>query len=146
MRAYSMDLRERVVEAAERKEGTRAELAARFRVSAGWVKKMLSQWRRLGTLRPQTHRCGRKPRLSEADLARLAELVREDPDATLSQLRERLGVACCLPTIWKALRRMKRSYKKKRAGRRTGPAGRRGRPHVAPPTGQAGRPRAAAFV
>ena len=75
MRAYSMDLRERVVEAAERKEGTHAELAVRFRVSVGWVKKMLSQWRRLGTLRPQTHRCGRKPRLSEADLARLAELV-----------------------------------------------------------------------
>jgi transposase-like protein len=36
-RAYSVDLRERVLVACERREGTRAEVARRFRVAASTV-------------------------------------------------------------------------------------------------------------
>ena len=146
MRAYSMDLRTRVVEAVDRREGTYEQLAARFRVSGSWIKKMIRQRRALGTLQPQTHRCGRKPKLSEADRQRLARLVRQHPDATLQRLKQRRGVRCCLQTIWKALRRLRLSYKKGAAGRRAGPPGCGRRPTAAPPPGAAARRGAAALV
>lgn len=123
MKAYDMDLRERVVAAYLAKEGTYEEVAERFCVSAAWVRKMVRQYRQLGHLRPQTHRCGRKPKLTEDDLQRLAKLADEEPDLTLEQFRARLGVACSLTTLWKALRRLWRTFKKDTAGGRTGPAG-----------------------
>jgi transposase len=146
MRAYGVDLRWRVVEAVQQKEGTHEELAGRFSVSVSWIKKMVSQWKQLGTLEPQTHHCGRKPKLSEEDHQRLAGLVEEEADATLEQYQERLGVNCCLTTIWKALCRLRQTFKKECTGRRAGPAGRRRRPRQAPPPSPADRSRPAAFV
>lgn len=146
MRAYGVDLRWRVVEAVQQEEATHEELANRFSVSVSWIKKIVSQWKRLGTLEPQTHHCGRKPKLSEEDCQRLAGLVEEDADATLEQFQERLGVTCCLTTIWKALRRLRQTFKKEHPGRGAGPAGHRRRPRQAPPPREANRSRTAAFV
>ena len=103
MRSYSLDLRERVVAAVEAKEGTWKEIAARFRVSVAWITKIRRQQKDLGTLEPQTFRCGRKPILTEEQRKQLAEIVRKTPDVTLKQLREQLGVKCCLQVIWDAL-------------------------------------------
>ncbi len=60
MKELSLDLRERILAAYDAKEGTRVDIAIRFRVSLGMVKKLISQRRRgdgIGSLR---HRCGRK--------------------------------------------------------------------------------------
>ena len=94
------------------KEGTLIEIAQRFQVSAPWITKMRRQRRDLGTLEPQTHRCGRKPFLDDSQREQLAELVRNDADATLKELREQLGVACCLFVIWKASKQLGLTYKK----------------------------------
>jgi len=118
MKPYSMDLRERVLAAVDAKEGTQQEIAQRFCVSEVWIRKMKRQRRELGTLEPQTHRCGRKPSLDESQRKQLAELVAEDADATLKELRERLGVTCCLSVIWNALKQMGLTYKKNGQGRR----------------------------
>jgi transposase len=50
-------------------------------------------------------------------------LVRQQPDATLAELRERLGVSCCLMTIARALKRCRipRKKKTKHAGERDSP-------------------------
>ena len=133
MKSFAMDLRERVVAAYLGQEGTYEEVAERFAVSAPWVKKMVRQYRTLGHLRPLTHRCGRKPVLTEADRQRLAELAEQQPDLTLQQFREQLGVVCCIQTIWHALRRLRRTFKKDAAGRRAGSAGRRGGTPASPP-------------
>ena len=45
MRAYSTDLRERVVAAYDAREGTQEQVAARFAVSVSWVRKLLRQRR-----------------------------------------------------------------------------------------------------
>jgi transposase len=108
MRAYSLDLRERVLAAVDAKEGTWKEIAARFRVSVPWITRMARQRKELGTLEVQTHRCGRKRKLTEEHHQQLAE----DSDATLKELRERLGVTCCLEVIWDALNRLGLTYKK----------------------------------
>jgi transposase len=48
------------------------------------------------------------------DRGRLAELVRAQPDATLVELRDRLGVAVTPWAVCKALRELGLSYKKSR--------------------------------
>jgi transposase len=46
-------------------------------------------------------------------IARLAELVREQPDATLAELRDKLGIQCSLSAIWRGLRQLGLSFKKR---------------------------------
>ena len=63
--------------------------------------------------RPKPHRGGRPPALGPGDLERLAALVREQPDATLEQLKQRGGFECSLKTLWYALDRLDLTFKKK---------------------------------
>jgi transposase len=37
---------------------------------------------------------------------RIAELVRESPDATLSELRQKLGLEVSLVTLWRVLKKL----------------------------------------
>jgi len=46
------------------------------------------------------------PGVVKVDRARLAELAREQPDATLAELRDRLGVKCAISTICMALNKL----------------------------------------
>jgi transposase len=51
--------------------------------------------------------------LGPDDQDRLRQLIREQPDATLKQLREDGGFACSLTTLWRSLRRQNLTRKKK---------------------------------
>ena len=115
MEAYSMDLRERVIEAYDAGRGSSRQLASLFGVSSAWIRKLLWLRRETGTVAAKVYRRGPRPRLSERQLARLAELVRQHPDATLADLRRRLRVDCCLVTIHRALVKLELSYKKSRS-------------------------------
>ena len=61
MRTLSLDLRQRILDTYDRKEGTRIEVARRFRVSLGMVKKLLQQRKRTGDIAARHRFCGRKP-------------------------------------------------------------------------------------
>jgi transposase len=61
MRVLSLDLRERIVAACDAGEHTRQQVAGRFAVSLGMVKKLLAQRRRTADIGPRYHRCGRQP-------------------------------------------------------------------------------------
>jgi len=61
MRTTSLDLRERILAAYDNDEGTRPEIAHRFRVSLGMVKKLLQQRRHTGDITPRHRFSGRKP-------------------------------------------------------------------------------------
>lgn len=61
-RAYSMDLRKRVIEACDRGE-TIAQVAQRFAVSPSFVNKLQQRRRKSGTLEPKPHGGGRQPLL-----------------------------------------------------------------------------------
>jgi transposase len=112
MRAYSNDLRERIVAAVEQGEHSVRHIARLFSVSLSCVVRLLQRWRRTGSVQPKPHR-GAARKLDAAADARLRELVRQQPDATLAELRDRLGAACSLMTIARALRRQRLSRKKK---------------------------------
>lgn len=111
MQAYSMDLRVRVMADVDQGLGTKAT-AEKYRVSPDWVRK-LKRFRRLtGSFAARRQRVSHATKLDD-ELPRLEQLLRERPDATLRELREALGVPVALGTIWRALRRMRITFKKK---------------------------------
>ena len=113
-----MDLRQRIIDAVESGEENMVQIASRFAVSYEVVKKLKYQYRDLGTLEPQNHRCGRKRALTESQQRRLLKLVRRNPSLTLLQMRDKLGVQCCESTIWLELRRHGVTHKKAVLGQR----------------------------
>lgn len=115
-KTLSLDLRERILAAYDADEGTREEVARRFRVSLGMVKKLLQQRRRLGDLRPQHHRSGSKPRIVARHEQQLRTLLDKKPDLTLKELRAATRLACTLPAIHYVLVRLGLTYKKRRSG------------------------------
>lgn len=116
-KAISLDLRERIVAAYEGKEGTREEVAKRFKVSVGMVKKLMAQRNRTGDLRPRYRYCGRKARLEPEHGERMRKLVGQEPDVTLEEIKQRLGLGCTIGAIHWVLARMGLTYKKRRSTR-----------------------------
>src|SRR5580700_1657371 len=115
-KTISLDLRERIVAAYDQKEGTREEVARRFRVSLGLVKKLLQQRRHTGDIRPRHRYSGRKPTLVQSHQQKLRELLTRKPDLTLEELRQALAVRCTLQAIHYLLERMGLTYKKRLSG------------------------------
>jgi len=111
MEAYSMDLRRRVLVACDAGERTK-DVAARFDVSSSWVRRLKQRRREWGTIEPLPRNSGRKPLLTPAHRVRLRALVDEQPDATLAELRERLGVSVDVSTICRALQALGLTLKK----------------------------------
>jgi transposase len=99
----------------DQEEGTREEVAHRFRVSLGMVKKLLQQRRRTGDLRPRHHLAGRKPLIVASHQAQMRELLAHKPDLTLKELRSATGLNCSLPAIHYALAKLELTYKKRRS-------------------------------
>jgi transposase len=126
MKTLSLDLRERLLTAYDQDQGTREEVARRFRVSLGMVKKLLQQRRKTGDIRPRHRFAGRKPRLLPAYGQRLGALVARQPDLTLVELRDRLGMPCSVPAVHQVLTLLGLTYKKRRSmpQNRTGPMSR----------------------
>ena len=115
MKALDMDLRERILAAVLEGEESMPKIAERFSVSYKVVQKLKYQWRDLGTLKPQTHHCGRKRAFSEKQSKKLDQLIRENPSWTLQQLRDKLRIDCTLATVWNEARRLGHSFKKNAA-------------------------------
>ena len=103
MKTLSMDLRKRVLASCDKGDGTRQDIAVRFKVSLGMVKKLLAQRRRTGRIGPQLHLCGRKPKILGTHRARMRELLGRKPDMTLAELRDELGLECTVQAVFYAL-------------------------------------------
>jgi transposase len=126
MQSYSLDLRQRVLADCDRGLGTRA-VATKYRVSESWVRRLKQRRRQSGELAPRPQRHGPDPSW-HAYADRLRAAVAQTPDATLEELREQLGLAVALSTLWRAVAALGLSVKKKSSGRpsKTGPTSRRG--------------------
>jgi transposase len=123
MKTISLDLRERILATYDANDDTRETVARRFRVSLGFVKKLLQQRRRLGDVRAQHHRSGCKPRIVAPHRQQLRTLLAQKPDLTLKELRAATGLACTLPAIHYVLVKLGLTYKKRRSApaNKTGP-------------------------
>ena len=127
MKTLSLDLRERILTSYDNGEGTREEIADRFRVSLGMVKKLLQQRRHTGEIGPRHHRCGRKPMIVATHHRQMRSLLGGKPDMTLKELRAALALECSLPAIHYALAAIGLTYKKRLSepASRSGPTSRR---------------------
>jgi transposase len=116
-------LREHILAAVDNRQGSRRRLAARLRVDV-WTSTQLLQLRRpTGSLDPRSHGGGTEPTLDHEGLGRLRTLVEETPNATLEQLRQGQGVSGSIMIVWRSLKQIGITRKKKRlhATERDGP-------------------------
>jgi transposase len=113
MTPYSQDLRQRVLETIQRGDGSVRQIAKRFLVSLSFVIRLLQLHRTTGSVEPRPHGGGNPAVLGPEDLERLRELIRQQPDATLGECRQRLGLSCSLMTISRALSKLGLPRKKK---------------------------------
>lgn len=110
-KAYSMDLRERVIADCDVGMPTK-EVAGKHRVSPAWVRRLKQHRRERGDIVP---RRGGGSRGTRFDREQLRALVDQHPDATLVELRDRLGVNVTPWSICKALRALGLTFKKSRS-------------------------------
>lgn len=117
MRPYSMDLRRRVVAACDRKDEQQVKIAERFGVSTAWIRRLLQRRRETGSIAPLPQNPGRKLALDDRKMERLRRIVGRQPDATLRELKERLGVKLSDGAMIRALGRLKLTLKKNHSKR-----------------------------
>ena len=114
MSAYSLDLREKIVESVK-KGVPKSEAARRFGVDRATVKRYCKQLDERGTLQPRKAP-GKSPKLDEKAMKLLVEDLQERPWATHSQRAEFLfavsGVSVSEATVCRAVGRLRRSRKK----------------------------------
>lgn len=113
MKAYSIDLRERVVNQVDLGEETQQEIAERFGVSLAWIGKMLQQRRESGSLLPLPHGGGRSAVYDAEALKKLKVEVEKQSDATLEELRQRTGSLGSIMAVHRALLRLGSRIKKR---------------------------------
>lgn len=121
MAAYSLDLRERIVDAVERKLGSKREIANLFGVHESFIYKLLRQQRERGDIAPLPHGGGASLKLTAERLLTLTDLVAATPDATLDELCEQMKRKARLEvsrsTICRGLRAVSLSLKKSPSAR-----------------------------
>lgn len=114
MRAYSMDLREKIVESVK-KGVPKSETARRFGVDRATVKRYCKRLDERGTLEP-CKAPGKAPKLGEKARKLLSEDLEQRPWATHPQRAEFLFAACGVrvseATVCRAVKRLWHSRKK----------------------------------
>ncbi len=116
MKAYSLDLRQKIVDAYA--EGTRSQrqVAQQFRVALSFVQKLLKQQRETGSIAPKQRTVQTPTQLNPEQLQVLERLVNEHNDATLEELRDVLeqetGVRVGRSTVDRMIKKLNLTVKK----------------------------------
>jgi transposase len=118
MKAYSLDLRQRIIETDRTEMITRKELAKRFKVSESFVGNLLRLFRETGDVAPKPHAGGPVPKLNSEQLVSLVEIVEKNNDATLAELsqllEEKEQIFVPRSTMGSLMQRLDLNRKKKR--------------------------------
>jgi transposase len=125
MKAYSQDIRLRIIRTYRNGGGTQREIAERFDVSLSFVRGLLRRFRQTGSIEPSPHGGGPPPRITERDLELIREHLAEDPRATLGELCERMAsrgrVRPSRATMSRAVRKLRDSRAPASARERASP-------------------------
>jgi transposase len=131
MKAYSLDLRQKIVEAYHKGDISQRKLARQFGVATSFVQKLLKQARETGSLAPKVRTQQTPTKLNGSQLEVLRQLAEKNNDATLEELRqllhERTQVLISVSTMDRMLRQKLNITVKKNAlsqsqGKRASPA------------------------
>jgi transposase len=115
MKAYSVDLRERIVAAVKNGQSHRA-VARRFNVAKATVTRLVHQFAQYQNLAPGKAR-GKPPRLTEAHWADIEAFLANNPNMTVPDLqtwmRDTLGVSLSVSAVHDNLKRHGYTFKKR---------------------------------
>jgi transposase len=114
VKAYSMDLRQRVLKDCDGGLGTKA-VADKYAVSESWVRRLKQRRRESGQVAPIAQRHGPRPGW-EPHADRIRAAVREAPDLTLGEYRTRFALPVSVSALARALAALRLSRKKSRSG------------------------------
>jgi transposase len=118
MGPHSIDLRQRIVDAYQNREGSVRELAERFAVAPNTVQNYLTRVRTTGNLAPSPHGGGMPRKIDQAGEQELVALLEEKSHQTLAELVERMEhrrhVHVSVSTMSRTLERMEITRKKGR--------------------------------
>lgn len=113
---YSIDLRQRVIDAYIAKQGSLRQLADRFKVSLSFVQRLLRHYQNTGQVSAKPHAGGAPAKITIKDLSIVQHLVDEQPDALLEELCERLakrnGIQVSVSTMHRAVQKLELTTKK----------------------------------
>lgn len=117
MAAYSVDLRQKMIDLYYEGGTSQRELARIFNVSKSFVQKLLKQYRETGIIGAK-ERIEQTPRkLAEEELEILTEIVEEKNDRTLQEigdeLKRRINKSVSITTIYRMLKSLGITRKKK---------------------------------
>ena len=119
MKAYSFDLRQKILRACDQRLGSQRALAILFGVSQSFVEKLLRRRRATGDVSPRPHAGGRRPICDATALAHVRQLVQEHSDATLAELSAQLeaqhGLRMSVPTLGRIVLSLQLPRKKSRS-------------------------------
>ena len=119
MKAYSLDLRQKIVDAYAEGNLSQRQLAKRFCVALSFIQKLLKQYRATGSIAPKPFAGGVKLKLNTEQLVMLAELISANNDATLEEVvhlfQERTGVSISRATMGRMTQKLNMTFKKKRS-------------------------------
>ncbi|NJM72878.1 MAG: transposase [Scytonema sp. RU_4_4] len=117
MKAYSIDLREKIVKAYSQGETSVRKVASRFGVAKSFVQKLLSMNKTQGHVKPRQQGGAMKGELDGYE-AQLATMIEQYPDATLLEYCEYWGTThnhwVSTSTMCRALQKQKLTLKKRR--------------------------------
>ena len=116
MRAYSVDLRERIIKAWQAGH-SQAVIADRYEVSLSTVKRLIRQYKREGHVKPKQRTQWRQQIGTEAQLAALEAQLAAYPDSTIAHHMELWEAnhqeKISYSTMWRAIQRVKWTRKKR---------------------------------
>jgi len=116
MRAYSLDLRQKIVEAYLNGQGSMRQLATQFNVARSFVQKIIQRYQDEGTLAPKPRGGQVPPKLAPEYWPIVKALVEADNDATLAELCEQLeqktGVRISVSVMCRLLQKLNLTRKK----------------------------------
>ena len=89
------------------------EIAERFSVNTSTVYRLEKQMCETGSVKTRTSQRGRKHALTPEDIQNIDRVVRQEPDITIDEIIDKLGLHVCNETVRKAVIKLGYSYKKK---------------------------------
>ena len=116
MKAYSIDLRQKIIDVYNQGQVSQRELAKRFCVAKSFIQKLLKQYRETGKIDPRPHGGGKKLTTTSEQMLVLAQVIEQHNDATLVELcqifQARTGVNLSRATMGRMTQRLNFTLKK----------------------------------
>jgi transposase len=116
-KAYSQDLRERVIAVYQEEKSTMKEVAKRFAVSRSWVNNLVQRQKQTGSVAAKPHGGGAVAKVTATHYPILEEIIDGQNDLTLLEISQRFGektgVKVSQSTICRALQEIELTRKKK---------------------------------